>query len=81
MPHFGHVTGLTIIEVGVEVLTDVVIGVRKISSRSGIGRRVTCWGGGCVGAPHTVSEIEPDEPTNMPFLLAFEWTQAGPQSF
>ena len=41
VPHFRHVTVLTIIEVGVEVLTDVVIGVRKISSRSGIGRRFT----------------------------------------
>ena len=78
MPHFGHVTVLAIIEMGVEVLTDVVIGVRKISSRSGIDRRVTCWVGGC---GHAVSEIEPGEPTNMPFLLAFEWTQAGPQRF
>ena len=45
MPHFGHVILLRIVEVKAEVkevvLTEVVIGVRTISSRSGRGRRVT----------------------------------------
>ena len=26
-------------------------------------------------------DIDPDEPSNMRFFLAFEWTQAAPQSF
>ena len=42
VPHFEHVIVLAIVEVGVEVLPDVVIGVRTISSRSGIGRSVAC---------------------------------------
>ena len=29
---------------------------------------------------HVVGDIEPDEPTNMSVLLAFEWSQASPQS-
>ena len=34
---------LVIVEVTAGVLTDVVTGVCIISSRSGKGRRVTCW--------------------------------------
>ena len=30
---------------------------------------------------HTDGDIDPDEPSNISFLLAFEWTQAVPQSF
>ena len=30
---------------------------------------------------HTVRDIDPDEPANMPFLLAFELVQAAPQSY
>ena len=30
---------------------------------------------------HAVDDIEPGEPANMIVLLAFEWTQAAPQSF
>ena len=30
---------------------------------------------------HTVRDIDPDEPVNMSFLLAFELVQAAPQSF
>ena len=81
MPHFEHVIVLAIIEVGVEVLTDVVIGVRTISSRPGIGRRDTYSGtdrrvmcrydcGGRVS--HTIFEIDPGEPTNMRSLFAPE---------
>ena len=29
---------------------------------------------------HTVCDIDPDDPSNIKFLLAFEWTQADPQS-
>ena len=29
---------------------------------------------------HTVLDIDPDEPANMTFFVAFEWTQALPQS-
>ena len=29
----------------------------------------------------TVDDIDPGEPKNMSFLLAFEFTQAAPQSF
>ena len=65
-----------------KVLTTVVIGMRAISSRSGIGRRVAYWRvTGVWTAAHTVSEIDPDEPANMSPLLDFEWTHAAPQSF
>ena len=30
---------------------------------------------------HTVRDIDPGELVNMPFLIAFELTQAAPQSF
>ena len=30
---------------------------------------------------HTVSDIDPEEPSNMPFLLALDWNQSVPQSF
>ena len=82
MPHFEHVNVLAVAEVMDGVLTDVVIGVRAMSSRSVIGRRDTYWRVGGVGfASHTVCEIDPGEPTNMSCMLAFEWTQAAPQSF
>ena len=29
---------------------------------------------------HTVSDIDPGDPSNMRFLVAFEWTQTAPQS-
>ena len=67
------------------VVTSMLIGVLTMSSRSGIGRRdkycpvasvVTALGAGV----HTVSDIDPWEPANMPFLLACEWIQASPQS-
>ena len=41
VPHFGHDIVLAIVEVMAGVLTDVVIGVLPMSSRSGIGRRGT----------------------------------------
>ena len=33
-----------------------------------------------VVVPHTARNIDPGEPANMNVLLAFEWTQASPQS-
>ena len=69
VPHLGHVTVLLIVKVAV----NMVIAVRAISSRSGIGRRVTH--GRVVGvtaAAHTACEIDPGEPINMSSLLAFE---------
>ena len=67
MPHLGHVISLVIVEVMDGVLTDVVIGILAMSSRSGIGLRM-------VGTDvHTVREIDPgDEPVNMRCLLALE---------
>ena len=29
---------------------------------------------------HSVSDIDPDDPTNVVVEIALEWTQAGPQS-
>ena len=29
---------------------------------------------------HTSDDIDPNDPVNMAFLVAFEWTQASPQS-
>ena len=86
MPHFGHVILLRIIEVKAEVLTDVLICVRTISSRSGNGRRVTRLLVGCMPADggadvQTADDIDPDDPTNIAVLLAFDWAQVSPQSF
>ena len=79
VPHVGHATVLAIVEVIVGVPTDVGIGVRAISSRSGI---VTYWRVASVeAAVHAVCAIDPDEPGNINSLLAIEWTQAAPQSF
>ena len=58
-----------IVEVKDGVLTDVAIGVRTISSRSGNGRRVAYCGGSDV---LTVCEIDPDESRNIKPLLAAE---------
>ena len=57
-----------------------------MSSRSGIGRReayslVGRVVGGVGTDGHAVRGIDPEEPANMLVLLAFEWTQAAPQSF
>ena len=75
VPHFGHTIALAIVEV--IAATDGVTGVRTINSRSGIGRRVASRGVVCV---HTVRDIDPGDLSNINSLLAFEWTQATPQS-
>ena len=82
MPHFGHVIVLAVTEVMDGVLTDVLIGVLAMSSRSGIGRRDRYWRVPCVVVDgHTVRDMDPGEPSNMSILLAFDLTQAAPQSF
>jgi len=74
MPHLGHVIVLAISEVMAGELTAVVISVLAMSSRSGIGLRDTY---GRVGTDvQTLRDIDPDESSNMPTLLAFECTQA-----
>ena len=60
---------LTFVEVMTGVTTDVVVGERAISSRSVIGRRDTYCGATDV---HTLRRIDPDDPLNIPSLLAFE---------
>ena len=64
------------------VLTDAVLGVLPMSSRSVIGRRDMYWRVLCVVADaHTVRDIDPKDPKNMFALLALDRTQAAPQSF
>ena len=74
MPHFGHAIVSAIVEIIAVVPTDVV----AISSRSGIGWRDAYGRVVCV---HSNGDIDPGDPANMSLLLAFEWTQASPQSF
>ena len=70
-----------IFEVKAEVLTDVVVGVRIISSRSGTGRRLATCVVTDVGADvHTDSDTDPDEPRNIEPFSAFDWTQEAPHS-
>ena len=63
------------VEVMPGVATGVVTRVRTISSRSGIGRRVTYWRVTPVGGEtdvHTVFDFDPYEYANMSVLLACE---------
>ena len=83
MPHFGHAP----LTVAVGVMVDVLVlnGVGTMSSRSGSGRRdtysrVATVVSGVWAGVHTVCDIDPEEPSNMFLLLAFEWTQAASQS-
>ena len=63
-------------------MTEVVIGVLEMSSRSTIGRRDAYCRvvSGVSAAMHTVCDIDPDDPKNMSVLVAVEWIQAAPQS-
>ena len=72
MPHFGHVNVVAVVEVADGVLlAGVLIGVLAMSSRSGIDQRNAYWRVPCVVAGvHTVWDIDPADPTNMPTLLA-----------
>ena len=68
MPQFGHVA---ITDPAPNVVVDVVIGVlaiRHLASHR------------CGDAAHTVRDIDPGEPSKILSLVAFEWTQADPQS-
>ena len=83
--HFGHVISFLELEVmaGVLVVTGVLIDTPTISSRPGIGRRDGYRRDGyrrAVVDVHTCDDIDPNAPVNIAFLLAFEWTQAGPHS-
>ena len=67
------------------MLTDVVIGVLMISSRSGNGRRDTYWLAAAVTTGvgvdvHTLHDIDPGVPTNARLSVASESIQAAPQS-
>ena len=79
VPHVGHVIILAIVEVIDGMVADAM------SSRLGFGRRDTYLRTASVVAAlgadvHTVCDIDPDEPGNITFLLAFELTQAAAQS-
>ena len=50
---------------------DVVLGVSAIRIRASNRCGGDTW--------HTISDIIPDDPTNMSLLIAFEWTQEIPQ--
>ena len=83
--HLGQAIALAIIELTPGVMTDVVIGVLTISSRSGNGgrdasSRVASVVNGVGVDVHSVCDIDPDVPANMRVFIAFELTQAAPQS-
>ena len=78
------------------VVTSVVVGARAMSSRSGVGRRLTFSRVSVIASRlrflrvvdvipiddvQTCDEIDPYEPPNMEYLVAFERTQAAPHSF
>ena len=70
VPHFGHVILLAIVVETAGVLTEVVIDVCTISSRSRSGRRVACLRvarlvAGVGTGVHTMSDIDPEEPANI----------------
>ena len=69
VPHFGHAIALLEVMTSVRVLTGAVIGAPAISSRSGSGRRDTF--SRVVVKVHTCDDMDPNEPANMSFLLAF----------
>ena len=83
MPHFGHIIVLAL----VMVTNGVLIGVLRMSSRSGFGRRDTyrrvLFLTGSVRFPgvHASRDIDPGEPENMSSLFALDQIQAAPQSF
>ena len=67
------------------VLTDVAIGLLTISSRSLINPRDTSWLAETVltdegSGIHTVGDTDPGVPANLKAFVAWELTQAGPQS-
>ena len=80
VPHFGHASILAIVKARAGVLTDVVIDVLDMSSRSGNGRRDKCYFG-MWGDGHLFRDIDPWEPSNIEVLVAFDCTQSTPQSF
>ena len=71
VPHFGHAT-LAIIVGMTDEKPSVVTGVRTISSRSGNGCRVPCVLAGVESAVHATGDIDPNEPSSILLLSAFE---------
>ena len=61
----------------------MVVGVLTLSSRSVIGRLETnvFVVRTMIGFLHGVRDIDPEDPSNMDVLLAFELTHVDPQSF
>ena len=66
VPHFEQAMTLPLPEVMSRVLTDMVVGVLAMRTRSGI-----CPDTSFLGV-HACRGIDPDDPPNMSFLLAFE---------
>ena len=66
VPQFGHTT------IPIGIVSDVITGILDTSNRAG-----HCRGD---DERHTVDDIDPDELENMSRLVAFELTQADPQS-
>ena len=90
----GVVTGSAVV-VGATVVIDaavigsaavivaaVVIGWAAVVVAVVVGATVVVAAVVGVGSGQIVEDIEPQDPSNiaLPFLLAFEWTQAAPQS-
>ena len=76
---------IVLVGVMADVLAGAAIGVLTMSSRSGTGRcdtycRLVNVVVSVVADVHTFHDIDPGELVNIMFLLAFEWTQAAPQS-
>ena len=51
------------------------------ASTAPLSSSLDCGENAAEAAVHTVRDIDPNDPANMALLLAFEWTQAEPQSF
>ena len=79
VPHFGQAASLTEAMPSVFMLVGAEV-VSTISFRLEIDRKGDTY---CrvVVKLHPCDEIDPNAPVNMSFLLAFERTQAAPQSF
>ena len=63
--------------VGVRVRIRVIVSA-SVSVSVRVKGRSLC---GENGGKHTVGDIDPDDPVNMPVLVAFESTHAAPQRF
>ena len=80
VPHFEHAMILRIPEAMTGVLAEMDTGNLATSSRSGNGRRVTCWLVTTMIGTQTDRDIDPGDPRNMKSLLASELSQVAPHS-